>query len=308
MTSPVTGLHHVTAIASDPQANLDFYAKALGLRFVKKTVNFDAPEVYHLYYGDEAGAAGTVMTFFPFPRAARGQAGAGQAVLTQFAVPPGALPFWDARLPGMGAQRVAKETVFGAPRTVWQDPDGLLFALVEGPDARAPWTGAGIEADVAIRGFLGVTLAVRDGTGISAILEDIFGYLRGAEVPLGAGTLTRFVKDGPAGIVDLHVDPALPEGIEGAGSVHHVAFSVPDRAAQAEVQAALAATGLRVTPQIDRDYFWAIYSRVPGDILFEVATEEPGFTADEPLAELGTALRLPTQHEGKRARLESLLP
>jgi glyoxalase family protein len=309
MTETVNGLHHVTAIAGDPQRNLDFYAGALGLRFVKKTVNFDDPGSYHLYYGDETGAPGSAMTFFPWARAPRGVVGAGQVALTQFAAPSGALPFWIARLRGRGAAPVAEETAFGERRAVFHDPDGLPFAIVETDDPRRPWTTPEIGAEAALRGFRGVTLALHDGVGAERVLTEVFGYRRLAETALGGGRLIRLALNGaPAGVVDLHVDTSLRPGREGVGVVHHVAFSVPDRAAQARIRARLAEAGLRVTEQIDRDYFWAIYARVPGGVLFEVATDEPGFTRDEPVGRLGESLRLPAQHAHLRARIEAALP
>ncbi len=309
MTDAVNGLHHVTAIAGDPQRNLDFYAKALGLRFVKKTVNFDDPGAYHLYYGDETGAPGTAMTFFAWPDTRRGRIGAGQVSLTQFAVPAGSLPFWTDRLPRMGAEPVADDAAFGEPRAVFADPDGLRFALVETDDGRAPWTTADVAADVAIRGFRGVTLSLHDAAGAERVLTEVFGYAREAEVAHGNGRMIRLrAAGGAADVVDLREDASLPVGAEGAGVVHHVAFSVPDRAAQASMRARMAEAGLRVTPQIDRDYFWAIYARVPGGVLFEVATDEPGFTRDEPKDSLGESLRLPAQHEHLRARIEAALP
>ncbi|MBB5515854.1 glyoxalase family protein [Rubricella aquisinus] len=307
MSNHIQGLHHVTAISGGAQRNLDFYAKALGLRFVKKTVNFDDPGTYHLYYGDETGSAGTIMTFFPWENARAGRIGAGQVSLTQFAVPAGALPFWAERLPAMGATHTGDDTLFGEARSLWTDPDGLAFALVEmADDTRTPWPADGIPAGHAIRGFRGVTLALRDGEAERTILTEVFDYaVTGQE-----GRVTRLTTThaGAAEIVDLHIDPEMPMGVEGGGSVHHVAFSVKDRAAQMAVRARMEAAGMRVTQQIDRDYFWAIYSRTPGGILFEVATEEPGFAADEPVESLGQALKLPTQHEPMRARIEAVLP
>ncbi|MEL6679277.1 MAG: ring-cleaving dioxygenase, partial [Pseudomonadota bacterium] len=290
MTDHVQGLHHVTAIAGSARGNLEFYRDALGLRFVKKTVNFDDPGTYHLYYGDETGSAGSIMTFFPWEGMRQGQTGAGQTVLTHFAVPVGSLGFWTGRLPSFGAELLREEVVFGARRAVLADPDGLRFAMVEREDGRMPWRAEGIGADVAVRGFAGVTLAVRDGTSTARVLTEVFGYTaEGAE-----GSLRRFrARSGAADVVDLEIDPAMPLGQEGAGSVHHVAFSVPDREAQLAMRARMEAAGLRVTQQIDRDYFWAIYSRVPEGILFEVATDEPGFAVDEPVEALGTALKLP---------------
>ncbi|MEO0912921.1 MAG: ring-cleaving dioxygenase, partial [Pseudomonadota bacterium] len=292
------------------QENLDFYAKALGQRFVKKTVNFDDPGTYHLYYGDEAGAPGTIMTFFPWAGVPKGSVGAGQVSITHYAVPPGSLAFWRQRLPAHGATLIAEETVFGEARAVFEDPHGLVLALVEAEDTRTPWLADGIGPDEAVRGFHGVTLALHEAGPTAKLLEDVFEYQEVAKAPLGTGERIRYrASHGThAGIVDLHVDPSLPAGRDGAGTVHHVAFSVADRAAQAEVQARLRAAGQQVTQQIDRDYFWAIYTRTPGGILFEVATAEPGFAVDEPLESLGTALKLPSQHEAKRARIEAVLP
>lgn len=314
MTSLVKGLHHVTAISGAAQKNLSFYADALGLRFVKKTVNFDDPSVYHLYYGDALGRAGTVMTFFPWEGARPGRLGAGQTTITAFAAPVGALGFWTDRLPRMGAHPVAEETVFGERRAVFQDPDGLLFAITEvADDPREPWVTDGISADVAIRGFRGVTLAMHEVGLTGRILREALDYEEVGEEPIGAqgqGRLIRLRNAAAVGadVVDLHVDPALPAGVEGAGSVHHIAFNVADRAAQSDVRAKLMALGQPVTPQIDRDYFFAIYTRTPSGVLFEVATEEPGFTRDEAAEALGGALKLPSQHEPRRAEIEAVLP
>jgi glyoxalase family protein len=305
MQRDILGLHHVTAVTASAQANHAFYAGALGLRFVKRTVNFDDPTAYHLYFGDETGAAGTVMTFFAWTDMRRGRVGAGQVSVTQFAAPKGSLDFWADRLPGHGATLLGRETVMGEERLRFADPDGLVFAIVAVDDPRAPWTTPDIGADVALRGFRGVTLSLRDGAGVAAVLRDVFGYARAGE----EGGLTRWrLGDAPSGVVDLDVDFSAAPGMEGAGVVHHVAFAVADRAAQARVRERMQAAGLRVTPSIDRDYFWAIYARTPGGVLFEVATEEPGFTADEPREFLGQSLRLPRQHAPRRAEIERLLP
>ena len=308
--SPVTGLHHVTAIAGDAARNADFHVRALGRRLVKRTVNFDDPGTWHLYYGDETGAAGGVMTVFPWAHAPQGAVGAGQVSITQYAVPPGALAFWRARLAAEDVHVVSEaETVFGETRDVFADPDGLLTALVETDDPRTPWTTEAIGADVAIRGFHGVTLALREGETTTRILTEAFGYETEGSAPAGGGTVTRLRRTGGvAGVVDLHVDPAMPAGREGVGTVHHVAFSVPDPDAQARVRAALAALGLAVTPRIDRQYFDAVYARTPGGVLFEVATETPGFAIDEPVETLGAALRLPDRYAPHRARIEAALP
>lgn len=312
-TSPVTGLHHVTAISSNAQGNLDFYAKALGLRFVKRTVNFDDPTAYHLYYGDQLGAAGTIMTFFPWAGIRKGHVGAGQVAVTQFSAPQGALAFWTARLPGKGAKLIAEETVFGEKRAVFTDPEGLIFAVVESADDRAPWVADDIPEDAAIRGFRGVTLAIREEGLTRRLLEEALGYQEVGTADLARGRLVRLKSKRPAAaggadVVDLHVDPEMAAGLEGAGVVHHVAFSVPDRAAQEVVRQAMLGMGQAVTHQIDRDYFFAIYARTPSGVLFEVATEEPGFTADEPADSLGQSLKLPSQHEPRRAAIEQALP
>lgn len=305
----VTGLHHVTAIAADAQTNRDFYARALGQRLVKRTVNFDAPGVHHLYYGDGTGTPGTVLTVFPFPGARPGRPGAGQASRIHYAVPSGALPFWRDRLPAGGARLIAEETRFGEPRALFADPDGLQLAVVEREDPRAPWPAPGIPEACATRGFHGVTLALHDAGPALRLLTDIFGYAVAGEEGIGQGRLLRLERPGAeAGVVELHEDPDLPPGIEGAGTVHHVAFRVPDRAAQLQAREAMTAAGLQVTDPIDRQYFHAIYSRIPGGVLVEVATDEPGFLIDEPRESLGEALKLPAQYEPYRDRIETALP
>lgn len=294
---PINGLHHVTSLASDPQVNSDFFTKALGLRRVKKTVNFDAPDVYHLYYGDAAGTPGSVMTYFPFPHIAKGRHGTGEVGETVFAIPQGSLGFWKDRLGGEEA------TSFGETRLRFAGPDGDQFALVETDDAREGWTGT-VDADHAVRGFRGASLRLRDGGATGELLR-FMGY----EQEATEGNLTRWrVPNGNgADIIDIETLPGTESARQGGGSVHHIAFSTPDRASQDEVRRALLDTGWQVTPPIDRDYFWAIYFRTPGGVLFEVATAEPGFDRDESFAHLGEGLKLPTQHEPLRARLEQHL-
>ena len=308
MTTTIDGLHHITAISGPPQRNLDFYAKVLGLRFVKRTVNFDDPSVYHLYYGDAAGTPGTVLTFFPWERLGRGRPGVGEASLTQFAVPAASLPFWRTRLEANDALISGPSERFGENTLLGEDPDGLQFALVVSADEdrREPWTTEAIAREVAIRGFHGVTLTLADAAPTAALLEDLLGYeALGHE----AGT-HRFAAPHArhARLVDV---VALPEGqraLQGRGSVHHIAFAVADRAAQMAMRERLVAAGYGVTPVIDRNYFYSIYFRSPGGVLFEIATAEPGFTVDEKVAELGQNLRLPRQHEHLRAELERTLP
>lgn len=301
MIKDIQGLHHVTSLASAAQSNNDFFTKVLGLRRVKKTVNFDAPEVYHLYYGDEVGTPGTVMTYFPFPHAKRGAKGTGEVRTTAFSVPPGALPYWRDRLTAAGVPGLSEDTRFGEARLLFQGPDGDGFALVEArDDSRTPWTGNGVPEDVAIRGFHSTDMTLRDA-GATAELLRFMGY----EQEDAQGAITRFRVPGgnDANVIDLtRID--APGAGQGAGSVHHVAFAVEDRATQLAVRKQLTDTGYQVTPVIDRDYFWAIYFRTPGGVLFEVATNEPGFDRDEDTAHLGEALKLPSQHEHLRSVLE----
>ena len=300
MLTQINGLHHVTSLASGAQSNNDFFTKKLGLRRVKKTVNFDAPEVYHLYYGDAEGSPGTVMTYFPFPGARRGRSGTGEVATTAFAVPAGALPFWERHLAQKKVAGLERNQRFGEERLMFRGPDGDGFALVETDDTRAPWTSEEIGEDVAIRGFHSADMRLREPDS-SAELLTFMGY----EQEDSAGNVTRFRKPGgnAAQVIDVTQADAAPAD-QGAGSVHHIAFSVDNRAAQLEVRKALMDTGYQVTPVIDRDYFWAIYFRTPGGILFEVATNEPGFDRDEDTAHLGEALKLPSQHEHLRTVLE----
>lgn len=305
--SPVKGLHHVTAIASNPQGNLDFYAKTLGLRFVKKTVNFDDPGTYHLYYGDAVGHPGTVMTFFPWMDLPRGKGGTGEVGVTQFAVPEGSLDFWKNRVETSGGRVLADGIGFGERHVLAEDPDGLTFSLAEyAGDKREPWVTPDVAEDAAIRGFNGVTLTLADRTATGELLTGLMGY----EEVGTQGNLTRYrnVHTREAGIVDIIEDPIGRHALQGAGRVHHVAFNVDDRAAQLGLRDQLVDAGFQVTPVIDRNYFYAIYFRTPGGVLFEVATNEPGFTADEAEAELGLNLKLPAQHEALRDRIEAVLP
>jgi glyoxalase family protein len=305
MKHHVQGLHHITSIASDVQVNNTFFTHTLGLRRVKKTVNFDQPDTYHLYYGDKTGTPGTVMTYFPFRNAALGRPGTGEVSETVFSVANGALAFWKGRLEQLGVQGLVEETRFGEHRLTFEAPDGDVFALaeVEG-DARPGWTGDDIQQDDAVRGFHSATLRLHEGTETGELLA-FMGYE--ATETEGSSTRYRTKKGNGANFIDIDVQPGLPRAIQGAGSVHHIAFAVPDRAVQLQVRQSLLDTGYQVTPVIDRDYFWAIYFRSPGGVLFEVATDEPGFDRDEPVDHLGEALKLPEQHERLRAQLETYL-
>jgi glyoxalase family protein len=308
MTSTILGLHHVTAIASDPQANVDFYSGLLGLRLVKKTVNFDDPSTYHLYYGDGVGSPGSIMTFFPWPGARAGSLGAGQTRTTSFAVPVDSLDFWRCRL-GEAEIQAGDVNRFGIPTLAFADHDGLrleLVASVHADDARRPFEGSSVPAEHAIRGFDGVTLLESSLDATTALLETSMGFRKVAE----DGHRVRYESgDGGSGTyVDLLPGAESASGRVAAGSVHHVAFRVRDDQAQIEWQDRLFADGHPTTEVKDRMYFHSIYFREPGGVLFELATDNPGFATDETVDELGSGLRLPPWYETVRDRIEKTLP
>lgn len=305
MLNQIKGLHHVTSMAKDAAENNQFFTHKLGLRRVKKTVNFDAPDVYHLYYADEVGTPGSVMTYFPFPNIGKGRPGVGEVGTTVFSVPEGTLPFWEQRFAEQGVTGLSRDESFGEKRLNFAGPDGDGFALVEAKgDKRAPWVKGGVANDEAIRGFHSATLRLRDGGATEELLK-FMGY---EEVDASGNIKRLAVKDGNgADFIDIETLPGASFAGLGAGSVHHIAFAVENRARQLEVRKALMDTGYQVTPVIDRDYFWAIYFRTPGGVLFEVATNEPGFDRDEDTAHLGEALKLPTQHAHLRDYLEKTL-
>jgi len=305
MLNQIKGLHHVTAMAKDAAENNAFYTRTLGLRRVKQTVNFDDPSVYHLYYGDETGAAGSVMTYFPFPRMGRGRPGTGEVGTTVFSVPEGSLGFWARKLAADGVKDIKRDESFGQQRLTFAGPDGDHLALVEDKnDVRLPWTHDGIGVDNAIRGFHSASLRLRDEGATEELLK-FMGYQL-ADTHGGIKRLVRPDGNG-ADFIDLETLPGAARSELGAGSVHHIAFAVDNRATQLEARKALMDTGYQLTPVIDRDYFYAVYFRTPGGVLFEIATNEPGFNRDEDTAHLGEALKLPRQHEHLRATLEKTL-
>jgi glyoxalase family protein len=304
-----TGIHHITAIAGDPKPNLEFYTKVLGLRLVKKTVNFDDPGTYHLYYADATGSPGSVLTFFPHPGAPRGRHGSGQAVEISFAIPKSALSFWVGRLHTFGIPYQGPEERFGERLIRFDDPDGLKLELVafDGVEtAGTPWEAEGIARAEAIRGFHSVTLWVDDVEPTAALLRDVLGFVRHGEE--GGIVRLRARGEGVGRFVDIRGSRGFWDGAPGAGVNHHVAFRAADDAEELRLRKALIARGFRVTPLIDRKYFHSIYFREPGGILFEIATDQPGFAVDEPLDALGLALQLPPQHEARRPEIETSLP
>ena len=310
----IRGLHHVTAIASDPQRNLDFYAGVLGLRFVKRTVNFDDPQTYHFYYGDDVGSPGTILTFFPWPGARRGRQGTGQVAVTSFAVLPTALGFWVERLLRHGVKYDGPTkrgpSASDAEQVIsFKDHDGLMLEIVAHPgaEARSAWAGApGISRDNAIHGFHAVTLWVGDGEPTEKVLVDTLGFR-----PLREDRGTRRFESGDGGpgtFVDVRSIGGFVQAAGGAGTVHHVAFAVDDDDTQLAVRERVIDAGLHPTPVIDRNYFHSVYFREPGGVLYELATNQPGFAIDEPVERLGERLMLPAQYEPHRAEIEATLP
>lgn len=307
MDEKVLGLHHITAIAGDAKRNYDFYRQVLGLRFIKKTVNFDDPGTYHFYYGDEVGTPGTVLTFFPWENIRKGQQGPGMATDIAFSVPGESLDFWRDRLRRNGIGIKGEGKRFGEPYLSFEDPDGLplTFIVPASADDRKGWETAEIKAP-AIRGFHSVTLTLRSTRHTADVLTSILGYAPAGEEDNRSRYMTTAVP--AASVVDLVQDAASPAAINAGGTVHHVAFRVRDEEALMACREKLIRYGLNVTPRIDRNYFFSVYFREPGGVLFELATENPGFTVDEPASELGTHLKLPPQYESRRREIERVLP
>jgi glyoxalase family protein len=302
------GIHHITAIATDPQANIDFYLNVLGLRLVKTTVNFDDPGTYHLYYGNEAGDPGTVLTFFPWPDAPKGRIGAGQATTIGFSIPEGALGWWDTHLTDLGVDHGAPIRRLEEEVITLRDPDGINLELVA--HARAPetppWERGPVAADQAIRGFHSVALTEHDLDPTHGMMTERLSF---RVVDEGDGRVRYDAGNGgPGTIVDVLGAPQTPRGLTAAGTVHHVAFRSPDLETEMEWRGELVEQGVNVTEMRDRQYFKSIYFREPGGVLFEIATDAPGFTADEPLLELGRRLKLPPWLEPSRDQIQRALP
>jgi glyoxalase family protein len=303
-----TGIHHITAIASDAQRNLDFYVQVLGLRMVKRTVNFDAPDTYHLYYGDEVGRPGTLLTFFPWAGLPRGRGGPGLAGSTAFAVPEGSLGWWTERLARMGVEHEQLATRHGEETLRLRDPDGLELELVATPEgaARAPWRGGDVPEERALRGFHRVGLRLGRIQPSASLLTEVMGF---HVIEEGPERLRLGAPGGEPGAgVDLLGQPDRPYGRMGAGTVHHVAWRARDEREQLAWREQLIARGLEVTAVVDRCYFRSIYFREPGGVLFEIATDPPGMTVDESVERLGSELRLPPWLEGARPQIERALP
>ncbi|TDQ06351.1 ring-cleaving dioxygenase [Pedobacter metabolipauper] len=308
MKTEILGLHHITAIAGNAKKNHDFYTRILGLRLIKKTVNFDDPHTYHFYYGDEQGTPGSILTFFPWEGITAGRRGTRQVTEIGYSVPKGSLAFWQQRFEDNNVTYNKPAEKFGERYLTFLDPDGLKFELTEvsTPDQRAQWTTSEINTDHAVHGFHHVTITTNKMEGTAAVLTSIFGYKPDkTEV-----NRSRFVTDTVeyAAIVDLVEAPGEAIGHVAAGSVHHVAFRVKDEETLMYFRDKVVEMGLNITEKIDRNYFFSLYFREPGGVLFELATDNPGFTVDEPLEELGKNLKLPAQYESSRAEIESILP
>lgn len=308
MENRILGIHHITAIAGEAQRNYDFYTKVLGVRLVKKTVNFDDPGTYHFYFGDEVGTPGSILTFFPWEGIQKGSAGVGMATEIGYSVPKASLEFWEARFK---EQKVAHQPVnerFGELFLQFQDHDGLILNLVTPNinDTRKPWTTTDVRENVATKGFHSIVLTVRNVAPTAKVLNDIFGY----KLLSQEGNSYRFITDAidTANIVDLVEDPNGARGINAGGTNHHVAFRVKDDNILMEFREKVRSAGLNITEKIDRNYFYSLYFREPGGVLFELASDNPGFATDESVSELGTHLMLPPQYERSRKKIEDVLP
>jgi glyoxalase family protein len=305
MQTLVQGLHHITALASDPQKNLNFYAGILGLKLVKKTINFDAPEVYHLYYGNETGSPGTLITFFPYGDIPRGRKGKGQLTVTSFSISENAIDYWIKRLRKFHIACQPPQQRFEETIIYFEDHDGLGLELVaNAKDMRKGITTGNIPEEYAIRGIYGVTLSEECDARSTSLLV---GQMDHTLISEKGNRLRYAVDDLPGSFVDILCNPDTLMGLPGCGTVHHVAFTTENDATQLEARAKLSEFGLNVTSVLDREYFHSIYFREPGGVLFELATKPPGFTVDEQQTHLGEALKLPPWHEKNRTIIEKNL-
>jgi glyoxalase family protein len=307
----ILGLHHITAMAGDVAANVSFYTRVLGLRLIKRTVNFDDPSTYHLYFGDTVGTPGSALTFFYWGGQPRGQPGPGQATATSWSAPAASADFWRARL-GQKGVPFAETKRFGDTVLAFADPDGLGLEIVatDEADPRRPWAHPEVPATHGLRGFHSTTLTHADSARTARLLVGTMGWREIAREPApGGGTRVRHAAGagGPGAYVDLVSAPDAARGRPGAGTVHHVAFRVADDAEELVALAEWRAAGLQPSPQVDRSYFHSIYAREPGGVLFEIATDAPGFLIDETVETLGSRLLLPPQYEPHRALIETRL-
>jgi glyoxalase family protein len=306
MENRILGLHHVTAIAGSAKRNFDFYTKVLGLRLVKKTVNFDDPGTYHFYFGDEVGTPGTILTFFPWEGIGTGTQGTGQATEVAYSVPHGSLDFWKDRLANNNVHLQQAGTRFGEEFISFTDPDGLpvSFVIPKNDDQRTGWRTDEVTSDVAAKGFHSVTLSLANKDATVKVLE-LLGYKFAGEKDRRYRYTTDAIST--ASIVDI-VETNTRRGVNAAGTIHHIAFRVKDEKAQMEWRSKIVKAGYQITQKIDRNYFFSLYFREPGGVLFEIATDNPGFSVDETVEGLGSGLKLPAQYESHRDKIEKSLP
>ncbi|MGH1518069.1 ring-cleaving dioxygenase [Chryseobacterium sp. JK1] len=307
MDNRILGLHHITAIADNAKRNLNFYTQVLGVRLVKKTVNFDDPGTYHFYFGNENGTPGTILTFFPWEGIGQGTNGSGMATHIGYSVPKGSLDFWKERLKSFSVN-IEEGEIFGEKMISFKDPDGLQLQFTEplAEDNRKVWTTEDIKDDNALKGFHNVTLTLKKADPTLKVLTDLLGYT----IQKQEGERLRLATEAidTANLIDIVENDKIPSGRNAAGTNHHIAFRVKDENVLMEYREKALSAGLSITPKINRDYFYSLYFREPGGVLFEIATDNPGFTVDEPLNELGTHLKLPAQYEGMRDKIEGVLP
>jgi glyoxalase family protein len=306
--APLLGMHHITALASDAQRNVDFYSGLLGLRLVKKTVNFDAPDVYHLYFGDSIGSPGTVLTFFPFPRAAQGIRGRGELGALAFHLPAGSEDYWIQRLAQHGVAFAGPEARLGNDVIALRDPDGLRLELVFTQDSNEGmvWDNGPVPPEHSVRRLFGATMIAGELEPSVTHLEQTLGFTFDEA---GSGRRRYSIGQGSSrASLDIIHDPSLPAARPAAGSIHHIAWRVPTDTAQHSWRERLGAEGMSVTEVVDRQYFRSIYYREPGGVLFELATDQPGFMIDEAFERLGTSLKLPPWLEDSRNQIERMLP
>lgn len=307
MEKAINGIHHITVMASDPQANYDFYTQTLGMRFIKKTVNFDAPDVYHLYYADEVGTPGTVLTFFPFPNSRRGKRGTGEINTIAFSVLSGSLSYWINRFAELAIPFDGPKSKFGYEYISFLDPDGMKIEMVadKNADSIMGWYNGEIPAEHSIRKFFGSTFYLND----SKSTEELLSGIMGAEFISAEGKIKRYSlgKADSLSFVDIIENAKAPRAIGGAGSVHHIAWRTANDEEQLNWRKRILEHGFYPTEVVDRNYFHSIYFREPGGILFEIATDQPGFMVDESFENLGTELKLPEWHEPKRKLIEQIL-
>ncbi len=306
MEKNIEGLHHITVLASDPQQNYEFYTKVMGLRFIKKTINFDAPDVYHFYFGDETGSPGTILTFFPFPDARRGKRGSGEATLVSFSVPRGSLDYWVERISRYDIHFDGPSKKFGYDVITFFDPDGMKIELVEDDVKHLQgWETEDLPREYSIRKFFGTTICLTDSENTGILLTDVMGFsLHGQE-----GRIKRFLsgQDDREAKIDILTDPNAPRALQSAGSIHHIAWRTENDESQLKWLKRLREQDYYPTDVKDRNYFHSIYFREPGGVLFEIATDEPGFLIDEKSDELGESLKLPSMYEHRREEIENQL-